>query len=244
MDDDHERDHERFEALAVAHVVGGLGRSDAGTFRQHLRACANCRARIVELRSIADELAEVARDARRRPEGPVPGRRVRNGPEEDATVPRVPWSRAATVVVLAVTVIALGFWNLHLRSAAATYFAEADERGRVIEVLARGEAVEVTVSADARGRAARDGDTVAVVVPDLGPLTGDERLVLWSSAPSAGEDGTPWQARLLAVGPAARVDVVELVRVDGATRIVVTIERGVLPTVPGADVVLSASLAP
>jgi hypothetical protein len=240
MDDDHER----FEALAVAHVVGGLGRGDAGTFRQHLRTCADCRSRILELRSIADELSAVARDARRRPEGPVPGRRVRTGPDEDATIPRLPWSRTAMIVVLALTVVGLAFWNLHLREAAAAYFAEADERGRVLEVLARGEAIDLTVIADARGRAARDGDTVAIVVPGLGPLTADERLVLWTAAPTQGEDQTPWRATLLAVGPAARVDVVELVRLEGATRIVVTVERGVVPSVPGADVVIAADLTP
>ena len=58
-------EHRRYEEMAVAHVLGGLTPAQGRTFRSHLLECADCRARVGELRAIAHELAGVERDEER-----------------------------------------------------------------------------------------------------------------------------------------------------------------------------------
>lgn len=58
-------EHRQFEDMAVAHVLGGLDEPAGRVFRAHLVDCAECRARVGELRSIAHELAGVEQAERR-----------------------------------------------------------------------------------------------------------------------------------------------------------------------------------
>ena len=57
--------HRHYEELAVTHVLGGLSESDGRVFRSHLLDCPQCRARVGELRRIANDLADAERDERR-----------------------------------------------------------------------------------------------------------------------------------------------------------------------------------
>ena len=56
--------HQRYERMAVGHVLGGLDEVDAAAFRAHLVGCRDCRKRVNELRDIASDLATAAREER------------------------------------------------------------------------------------------------------------------------------------------------------------------------------------
>ena len=58
-------EHDRYERMAVGHVLGGLDEVDAAAFRAHLLECADCRKRVNELRGIASDLARTEREERR-----------------------------------------------------------------------------------------------------------------------------------------------------------------------------------
>jgi anti-sigma factor RsiW len=58
--------HERYDGLALDHVLGGLSGRAASEFRSHLASCGACRSRVDELRGIAAELGEIERDERSR----------------------------------------------------------------------------------------------------------------------------------------------------------------------------------
>jgi hypothetical protein len=247
--------HERYEALAMAHALGGLTAADAAMLRAHLVGCAPCRARVAELQGLDLELAAAARDERRRRPSPGTGPNRRPRIVEDGAVPGADGSpvtsnpglrravRTASAAVLAVMVVGVGFWNLHLRASASSYFAAAAERGAVLEVIASGTILEPKVLAVA-GRVAVTSDEVAIVLTGLGPLRSDERLVLWTGerAPGGGDDPEEWTARLLVVGPREGTDVVHRMDRSGASIVHVTVERGILPPAPAGRVLLSADL--
>lgn len=241
--------HERFEALTLAHALGGLSAADRGSLRSHLVGCAACRARLVELDALSDELAAAARDERRRAAAPRRRSPVDldlqgDGAGEVATPRAVrrgdarPGRTVAALVAVAAAV-ALGFWNLHLRAAAATYFAAADERGTVLETLARGVLLEPTVLG-AAGRVAVTEASIALVLTDVGALRSDERIVLWRTRGG----GEPWSGLVLVAGPQGSVDVVRQVDRDGAEEVRVTVERGLLGEAPGGRVLVAATLPP
>jgi anti-sigma factor RsiW len=213
--------HSRFEQLALSHVLGGLGRGDADDFRSHLRACADCRARVAELRGISSSLDAAAREERRRvAEGPPPERR-------DGTV--VQQARrgpgALGVVLLSlVLVVGFAFWNLHLRTSADAYLAAADDRGAILRDLASGVLLEDPSMRAVSARAAVSGTRIALVIADGGPLGSDERLVAWLSPIGSSTD----EAVVLAVGPSATTEVAVRIQRGSATHLVVTRERGLL----------------
>lgn len=242
--------HERFEALTLAHALGGLSAADRGSLRSHLAGCAACRARLVELDALSGELAAAARDERRR-RAAAPRRRSPDDRDPaadgsgDVATPRAarrgdarPGRTVAALVAVAAAV-ALGFWNLHLRAAAATYFAAADERGTVLETLARGVLVEPSVLG-AAGRVAVTQGSIALVLTDVGALRSDERIVLWRTRGG----GEPWSGLVLVAGPQEAVDVVRTVDRDGAREVRVTVERGLLGEAPAGRVLVAAALPP
>jgi hypothetical protein len=116
--------HSYYEDLAVAHVVGGLDESDGRIFRAHLLDCADCRARVWELRAIAHELADVERDERRERAAQALDTKQREdgeGGEESDTDAGRPSGRVHRIVfVLALGVLmALATWNFALRGTIA-----------------------------------------------------------------------------------------------------------------------------
>ena len=212
--------HSRFEQLALSHVLGGIARDDADEFRSHLRSCADCRARVAELRGISSSLDAAAREERRRvAEGDLPERRD----PVPAAATRGP-GRLSVSLMSFVLVAAFAFWNLHLRTSADAYLAAADDRGAILRDLAAGELVEDPSLASVSARVAVTGSRIALVIADGGPLGSDERLVAWLSPLGSSTD----EAVILAVGPDIATEVAVRIQRGSATHLVVTRERGLL----------------
>jgi hypothetical protein len=215
------RPHARYEQFALSHVLGGLARADANDFRAHLRDCGHCRARVAELRGISNDLDVAAREERRRAADEPPGRR--EGPGAPVTAARGS-GRLGVLLVALVVVAGFGFWNLHLRTTAETYFVAAEERAAILRDVAAGTLVGGAELAGFDARVAVTTQRIALVVADGGPLGSDERLVAWLLPLGSSLD----ESVVLAVGP--RPDSEVAVRLDRgvASELVVTRERGLL----------------
>lgn len=213
--------HSRFEQLALSHVLGGIDRGDADDFRTHLRSCADCRARVAELRGISSSLDAAAREERRRvAEGIAPERRdavasapARRGP-----------SRLGVVLTSLVLVVGFAFWNLHLRTSADAYLSAAEDRGAILRDLATGTLLDDPSFEAVAARIAVTGSRIALVIADGGPLGSDERLVAWLTPIGASTD----EAVILAIGPTASTEIAVRIHRGNATHLVVTRERGLL----------------
>ncbi len=109
--------HRYYEELAVSHVLGGLSESDGRVFRSHLLDCQHCRARVGELRRIANDLADVERDERRvRAAKAIETKRREDEDEVDADEP-VTSTRGSRVAVFIgfLLLVGLASWNFLLR---------------------------------------------------------------------------------------------------------------------------------
>jgi hypothetical protein len=213
--------HARFEQLALSHVLGGIARGDADDFRTHLRSCADCRARVAELRGISSSLDAAAREERRRvADGLVPERRAPVGPTPSRRGP----SRLAVVLTSLTLVVGFAFWNLHLRTSADAYLAAADDRGAILRDLATGTLLDDPSFEAVAARVALTGSRIALVIADGGPLGSDERLVAWLTPIGSSTD----EAVVLAIGPAASTEIAARIHRGAATHLVVTRERGLL----------------
>lgn len=237
-------EHGRFEAMALSHVIGGLADGDATAFRDHLRDCSACRARVAELRALSSDLDAAERDERRRR---AAARRREDVPagSGEGTEGHRSRRRAGRLAVAAMALasLPLAFWNLHLRSASDAYFLVAEERATTIEALATGTIVEVVGPDGERGRIALDVARIAVVLVDVGPLGSDERLVAWLGAAEV-DGGTVWEREVLAVGPELEVGVSRVVARGGAERFVVSREQGLLGAAPGGTVIAEVIFEP
>ncbi|GGI05021.1 anti-sigma factor domain-containing protein [Egicoccus halophilus] len=175
-------EHERYEELAVGHVLGGLDAGDAADFRSHLLGCRDCRLRVAELRDLAADLAAAEREERARAKvrTEVVRRDDVEDPEPAAATSRI-GIRHVTVATIAVLLLAgaMGFWNLHLRTAAAAYAQAATYRGETLRLLAGGVSVPVDVAEDVTALVIVDGERVAFTVRDLPSLAEGERLEVW-----------------------------------------------------------------
>ncbi len=219
--------HARFEQLALSHVLGGLERGDAETFRSHLRECPHCRARVAELRGISSSLDAAAREERRRvADGAVPERRepLTDGRRSDGRADTRAPIRIGVLLLAALLALGSGFWNLHLRTSADTYLSVAEDRGAILRDLATGTLLEGTGLDVLSARVALAGSRVAIVIADGGPLGSDERLVAWLTPVGASTD----ESVVLAVGPRTETEVAVRMQRGSATQLVVTRERGML----------------
>lgn len=175
--------HERYERMAVGHVLGGLDEVDGAAFRAHLLGCPDCRKRVNELRDIASDLATAEREERRAASTAtveVETRTEQDAAEatEVAPVRQWPWG----VVVLAlVPLLVLGTlaWAVWQRAQTDLTAAVAQSQQEVLDVLAGGEEVTWTSAEPVEGSIATDGETVAVNLRGLPELRPDEGLVLW-----------------------------------------------------------------
>ena len=128
------------------------------------------------------------------------------------------------VLVAATTVLAFGFWNLHLRTSADTYFAVAEERAAVLRDLAIGTLLDDPSLDDVDARVAVSGSRVVLLIADGGPLGSDERLVAWLEPLGS----STAEAVVLSVGPRSSTEVAYRIERGSATDLVVTRERGLL----------------
>jgi hypothetical protein len=238
-------EHERYEELAVGHVLGGLAAPDAADFRSHLLGCRDCRLRVAELRDIAADLAAAEREERAEA-------RVRTEVAERTAEPadpppspsRVPSRTLGLAIALAVIVVgALAFWNLHLRTQVAATTLLVERQETALAELATGVSVGVDVVAPASGLVVVDDEQVAFSFVDLPALTGTERYVVWLEGTDDDEEGP-----ILIARPGDR-RVAGAVEQRGAEGLRITVEEG--PTagntpagreVASAD--LTAGLAP
>ena len=176
-------DHDRFERMAVGHVLGGLDEVDAAAFRAHLLDCADCRKRVNELRDIASDLARTEREERRAAAAgvvEVETRTDQDTPEvtEVAPVRQWPWG---VVVIGLVPLLVLGTlaWAVWQRAQTDLTAAVAESQQQVLDVLATGEPVEWTSPESVQGDVATDGEVVAVNLAGLPELRVDQGMVLW-----------------------------------------------------------------
>jgi anti-sigma factor RsiW len=214
-------EHERYEELAVGHVLGGLAAPDAAAFRSHLLGCRDCRLRVAELRDIAADLAAAEREERAHA-------RVRTEVAERATEddpppvpPRVSSRTLGLGLVLAVVVLgALAFWNLHLRTQVAATTLLVERQETALAELAAGVTVAVEVVPPASGLVVVDDEQVAFSFVDLPALTGNERYVVWLTGAADDEDGP-----ILIARPGDR-RVAGAVEQRGADGLRITVEDG------------------
>ncbi len=179
--------HERFEELALQHVLGGLSSSNAAIFRAHLVECRDCRLRVAELRDMAAELAATEREERRRSAVATQVAREEGTREEPRSW--LPWSSprwAMLAVVLAcIIVVVLLFWNYHLRRVNSQYRGALEYQAGVFEVLGSGEPRLVQTREGVRGIAAIRNGELAVDLLRL-PTLAEAQVAIWL-VPSEGE---------------------------------------------------------
>lgn len=173
--------HQRYEEMAVGHVLGGLDPVDAAEFRSHLVGCRHCRMRVAELRGIASELAAAEREER------VAARvktEVARREEQEDEGPERSWTAQGRTVVIALAVGALAVvgllaWNFHLRDVNRTLLETTVDRERVLSMLSSGELIEAELHGGVDGLVAVEGDEVALDLAGM-PAIGPERwLAVW-----------------------------------------------------------------
>jgi anti-sigma factor RsiW len=214
-------EHERYEELAVGHVLGGLAAPDAAAFRSHLLGCRDCRLRVAELRDIAADLVAAEREerAQARVRTEVAERTTEDDPPP--VPPRVSSRMLGVSLVLAVVVLGvLAFWNLHLRTQVAATTLLAERQETALAELATGVTVAVDVVAPASGLVVVDDEQVAFSFVDLPALTGNERYVVWLTGVEDDEAGP-----ILISRPGDR-RVAGAVEQQGADGLRITVEDG------------------
>jgi hypothetical protein len=234
-------DHERYQQLAVGHVLGGLAADDASSFRAHLVGCRDCRLRVAELRGIASDLEAAERDERARALLTTQDEREQ---EADQTAPAPPASRVGirhvtvAVVVVAMLAGAMAFWNLHLRTTTAAATGVAEQQTDVLQILAEGLPLAVEGRHPVQGVAAISGGHVAVSVVGL-PTLEQRRVVVWRRGDDGDEPLRTVSARELGQGPLALT-----VPTGGADALILSIEEGPLGDGPAGPEVVRVELAP
>ncbi|MFA9428996.1 anti-sigma factor domain-containing protein [Egicoccus sp. AB-alg2] len=232
-------EHERYEQLAVGHVLGGLDAGEAADFRTHLLGCRDCRLRVAELRDLAADLAAAERDERARSQVQTEVARRHDTHEPPPTGGRI-GVRHVTIASIVVILLAsaMAFWNLHLRTAAASYSQAAGYRGETLRQLSSGLPVVAEAAEGVSAFVVIDGDEVAFTVSGLPELAAGERLEVWLlDEERAIRAGPPVAAASVADGAlAGHVDDRD------ADLLVITRERGPLNPEPGGTELVRVEL--
>ena len=197
-------DHEKWESLAVGHVLAALEPEDEEMFAAHLRGCAVCARSIAEMTSVASHLAYAAEPAdppaalkasimdavARSERAPAAApRRTDTAADADNVVPLRSrsheltgrWAQVLSAAAALVLVVGLGVWNLNLRQN-AQLADQALARMATVEQLAADPAtVRVPLSSGngARGAALVRGSDVAVLINGLPRNDASSIYVLW-----------------------------------------------------------------
>lgn len=226
--------HERFEELALGHVLGGLPSEDAAVFRAHLVECRDCRLRVAELRDIAADLAATEREEKRLAAvaTQVAEREDEEGDDGDGVGPPR-WLRSRWVPVVAVvaivSVLGILFWNYHLRRVTTQYATVVERQEDVLGILATGEPLAVDARRGVEALAAREEASVAVSISDLPAEVVEGYIVIWLL-----DDG---EVTGDTVGGRSSDPASFVIAVDGADELVVTGHRvgTAPPEEPGDD---------
>jgi hypothetical protein len=168
--------HLRWDELAVGHVLGGLDQVDRALVREHLAGCPDCRSRVRDLRSVADDLAQAARDE------PVKG----VGPHEDPDARSrrlVEGAQGHRRTIVTLVALALGLVALLFVAGVAgrdtELVAAARVREATLEALGSGTPAPITLAGGVKGIVVASNDQVAWSLTDLPELGPDEVLVVW-----------------------------------------------------------------
>jgi hypothetical protein len=234
-------EHERFEQQAVGHVLGGLDAAAAAEFRDHLLGCRACRSRVAELRGIAADLAAAERDERARAAVRTELPRRVDDEEQAAPGPRI-GVRQVTVAAIVVALMAasMGFWNLHLRTQAATYGAVAERQAAALEVMASGVPLEAELSGDVGAMVAATDTDVAFTLTRLPAFDIGDVLVVWLVG---GELEGPTPALFARAPQLADGSLAASVEHLGADELTIRRERGEPGTEPGGDELVRVDLS-
>lgn len=182
--------HERYEELAVGHVLGGLDPVDAADFRSHLVTCRDCRLRVAELRDLASDLAAAEREERTAAQVKTEVVRRDAPPEPEKTsawnlTPR--FLVIAGALVLAVF-IALAFWNAHLRESRRQLLAASERREVTLATLAEADPVAAKFAPGVSGMVAADRNRVALTVGGVPTVPAEEVVAVWLRSDAAPAD--------------------------------------------------------
>lgn len=237
-----ERDHdERWDEMALGHVLGGLADADASAFRGHLAGCGQCRARVAELRSMASDLAAAEREERatQRLRTQTESRREPEATHDEQQPHRL--RRRAVIAAAAVlaVVLVLSLWNAHLRSENAELRDVANSHARTLTSLGAGTVVPAQTSGAVTGVVSVDGDRVAYSLAGLPIPAEGERLVVWIEADDTFESVSAYTR-----GQIEREDgrLAATISRPDASRLVVTLETVVVPGQPVNPPVVEADL--
>lgn len=239
--------HDHFDALAVAHVMGGLDTDQATEFRGHLLGCRDCRARVAELRSLANDLDIAAREERaaqrRRP--------VVDHGMHDQDIDPVEIDRgrrwlfvagAAVLVILGMLVV----WNQALRFDNITLVGATANREAVLASLGDGVALPVETRAGVTGVAALaiDQDIVALSLGRVGELADMNHVVVWrNDGTEAAADWVEFQSFTPNQLVGQRLALVVPVTPE-TSEVIVTVEQSVMPDVPNTFPIFRATVRP
>jgi len=195
---------------------------------------------VVELRQIADELAAAEREERSRASLAAGEEHVdRSASVAGGRRIGVPQVTAAVLVVLALTV-GMAFWNLHLRTTAATLRGVAEAQGDALSRLASGAPLDPDLAPGVTGQVVTDGTTVTLTLAGLEELADDERLVAWFDGTDEPQQVPP---RVLAgPGELREGSVAASLDVADATGLRVTREIGTSQGSPEGPQVLEVAL--
>lgn len=228
--------HERFDSMAVGHVLGGLDEVDAAAFRAHLLECRDCRRRVNELRDIASDLAATEREERRAATlaaVDVETRTEQAAPEEADVAPmrRWPWG----VVVLAlVPLLVLGTlaWAVWQRAQTDLSAAVAASQQQVLDITAAGTPLTWSSPEEVEGDIEVHEGRVGINVTGLPELQPNQGLVIWLLA----ADGTTVERSRTYLPSQVGGSLVAALQVPAdADRLVVTIEDDVTAGLQAPD---------
>lgn len=233
--------HEHWDELALGHVLGGLPQGEASAFRGHLVDCRQCRARVAELRSMASDLVAVEREERvaqrTETETQTEARREIDADAEPHRSERRRWTILAAIVVGALVLGGLSFWNAHLRAQNDQLVALAEVQERTIDVLGAGTVVPAQTSGGVTGVVAVDGDRVAYALSGLPVPEAGERLVVWLEVDGELESRAVYTPAQIQPGRLA-----SWLLATSASRLVVTVESIMVPGEPTSQPVVEADL--
>lgn len=240
--DGRDAEHDRWETLAVNHVLGGLDQASASAFRRHLVGCPQCKAQVAELRELAGSLEDAARDERAVLALRTRARQEVDEDEEVAEPPprSTPRRIVVALLVIGTAVLLLAAHNVHLRVQQTALEDLADRQQAIVEGLGSGLVMETTFPEGASGVVVADGERVAWSITDLPVPASDQRVVVWLREPEAD--------RTVAVHTAATMPDGAITGVDserGAAALLITLEAidgSRLANQPSDDVLAEADL--
>lgn len=177
--------HDRYDELAVGHVLGGLDPVDAAEFRSHLVGCRSCRLRVAELRDLAAELATAEREERAaaRLKTELRGEDESGAADLGEEGPEVAggWRRSLPLVaIVSVAVIVAGSWAYQIRTQNEELLEVTERREATLALLAEGEQVATTFRAGVSGPVMVDPTRVGLSLAGLpDELPEGHVLALW-----------------------------------------------------------------